>query len=629
MKLKLIWIENFKSIKRNSIGIDSLSVLIGENGAGKSNILRALECFYQDSVRGINEEYFYFKDRNIPIQISLTYNRLTKIDKTQKYLKHWIYKDEIRVKKEITYNLEKQKYELKFYGWQAKAVELHFNLSKFEEYKADIKKIVAEKKLPDYFKNDKGSVTQGSYKEGVEKHIEKGLVEFGDPGWIANPAGLKEVFADLLPKFYLVPAVKDAQDESKVTQQTVLGKLIWDLTNRIILKNPKFKEVEKQLAGLKKFLNKSDVDGDANRLQEIKDFEKIMSSIVSESMPGTKVGIEITTPELIDLFKDVKITLDDAIPTSIEAKGHGLQRALIFAYIRAYAKTINTQEIEDEQEKQLIKNFILAVEEPELYLHPNGQRKMLKVLNEIAKTDQVIACTHSNFFVDMFDYKNIVIVSSKDNKLTETYQFIGDIFEAEESVERKRLRKIFRYLSLFDLARSEMFFAKKVVLVEGDTEKFIIPYWASRYAASDTKYDLSSHNICVVETGGKTNLHIFMRVLNKFNISYVVMHDIDPICFAEDKANKTDKEKAELRMFKENDFIMNAIDSNIGKILQVSPELESVIGVSAAQVEKQGKVGAAYMKYEEMKITDFPKKIKNIIDLVIDWTRKDKLIQIS
>ena len=81
--------------------------------------------------------------------------------------------------------------------------------------------------------NDRGTVTQGSYKYGVEKHINNGLVKMGEPGWFANPGGYKEVFGSLLPRFHLVPAVKDAQDESKTTQSTVFGKLITDLTNRI------------------------------------------------------------------------------------------------------------------------------------------------------------------------------------------------------------------------------------------------------------------------------------------------------------------------------------------------------------------------------------------------------------
>lgn len=626
MKLKQIEIDKFRSIDHISIVIDELAVLIGENNAGKTNILKALDLFYQDSVKGINEEYFYFKDQNQPISISITYDRLTEYEKNQKYLKHWIYNDSIKVKKGIEWDNQLQKSKITLFGWQSKPKEMHFNLSRFDEYKSQINEIVEANRLPDYFKTDKGTITQVSYKQGILKHIEEGKVEFGNPGWIMNPGGYKEVFSDLLPKFYLVPAVKDAQDESKTTQQTIFGKLLSDLTNRIISKNPKFEEVKKQIEGLKKYLNKSEEGEDSERLQEIKDFEETLSSIIKENMPGTKVGIEIVTPELIDLFKDTKIILDDALPTSIDSKGHGLQRALIFAYIRAYARTISMIGTEEEP---FNRNFILAIEEPELYLHPNGQRKMMNVLRSISVKDQVLACTHSNFFVDMYHYQNIIIVNRDNSGPTNIFQVTEEIFKTEDKKSRKRLKKIFRYLSLFDLSRNEMFFSKKVVLVEGDTEKFILPFWALKLVQKDKKYDFSSNNICVIECGGKTNIHIFMRVLNNFKIPYVVIHDIDPIDFPEDKENKTDKEEARLRMFKENDFIDRTLDIKCGRIIKIKPELETLIGISKNQAEKQGKIGAAFFKYDEIDVNDYPDEIIKILDLIINWQEENNIIVIS
>ena len=74
--------------------------------------------------------------------------------------------------------------------------------------KADLTQIVTENNLPDYFKTDKGKVTQGSYKEGLKQHSDAGLIELGEAGWIPNPGGLSENFSSLLPQFYLVPAVK-------------------------------------------------------------------------------------------------------------------------------------------------------------------------------------------------------------------------------------------------------------------------------------------------------------------------------------------------------------------------------------------------------------------------------------
>jgi len=626
MKLSKLEIWNFRSIEHVEIDIGELTSIIGENNSGKSSILKAIELFYLESVRPVNEEYFFFKDQTKPIEIALTFDRLTDDEKKQKYIKHWICNDAVRIKKVVKFNAETNKYSMQLYGWQKKPVEQHFDLSQFDDFKSNIKKIVKQFKLPKYFFNEKGNVTQQSYKEGVRKHIEAGQVQFGTPDWLKNPGGLKENFSSLLPRFYFVPAIRDANDESKTTQQTIFGKLISDLTNRIISKNPKFEEVKQQLDGLEKYLNRGEDGDDTNRLQEIKELEKNLSDIISENIPNSKVEIEIITPELLDLFKDTKISLNDSLSTSIESKGHGLQRALVFAYIRAYAKTLNA--IADGENKTY-KNFILGIEEPELCLHPNGQRKMLNVLENISAHDQVIFCTHSNFFANMFDYKNIVILRRDNNEPCTAFQYKGDIFEAEEPKDKKRLKKVFRYLSLFDLSRSELFFSKQVVLVEGDTEKFIIPFWASRLAMKDKKYDFSAKNISVIECGGKTNLHIFMRVLNKFSIPYIVIHDVDPIDFPEDKPEKTDKEKQQLRMFHENRFIQRALDDRVGKIIQINPELETVIDVSKSQAKKEGKVAASYLKYDDLDIEEYHHNILAIIESILAWEHDTSSIVIN
>jgi putative ATP-dependent endonuclease of OLD family len=627
MKLKDIEIGKFKTIENLSVSISDMLIMVGENNCGKSNILHALELFYQDSVRGIDEESFCFKDCSFPISLTLIFDRLEEAEKSHLILKNWIYNDEIKIKKVIQREEDTGKYNMQFFGWQAKPIDEQFDMSKFDEYKADLKKIVEEKSLPNYFKTDKGTVTQTSYKDGVREHIDKGLVQMGEPGWIANPGGYKEVFGSLLPRFYLLPAVKDAQDESKTTQQTVFGKLINDLTNRIVSKNPKFEEVKKQIDGLRKYLNKRSDGDDSERLQEIKDLETTLSSMISENLPNTKVAIEIVTPELIDLFKDTVVNIDDSLLTSINAKGHGLQRALVFAYIRAYAKFIGDTE-KSQGKGPLFGNFILAIEEPELYWHPNGQRKMFSVLEEISKTDQVIICTHSNFFVNMHNYKNIAIVNRDNSGPTKLCQYRGDIFDTENQESQKRLRKIFRYLSLFDLSRSEMFFAKKVVLVEGDTEKFIIPFCSFELIVLDKKYDLSGKNICVIECGGKNNIHIFMRVLNRFKIPYIVLHDVDPIDFHENKPDKTDKEKHELSTFKENELIRTALDESVGRVITFNPEFEKIIEVSKSQTDKHGKVQAAYNKYDGLAVKDYPTKLINVINLLIEWDKPDPVIEV-
>jgi putative ATP-dependent endonuclease of OLD family len=82
MRISKVKITSFKTIESVSFDLDNITVLIGENNSGKSNILKALDLFFEDSVRGISEEYFYFKDTSKPINIILTFTDLNFLQKS-------------------------------------------------------------------------------------------------------------------------------------------------------------------------------------------------------------------------------------------------------------------------------------------------------------------------------------------------------------------------------------------------------------------------------------------------------------------------------------------------------------------------------------------------------------------
>lgn len=83
MKLCKLEIRKFRSIDFVEIDINSLTSVIGENNAGKSSILRAIELFYEESIRPINDEYFFFKKQTIPIEIILTFSDITEDERNQ------------------------------------------------------------------------------------------------------------------------------------------------------------------------------------------------------------------------------------------------------------------------------------------------------------------------------------------------------------------------------------------------------------------------------------------------------------------------------------------------------------------------------------------------------------------
>ena len=51
-RIRRIQIKNFRSIKNLDIGVEDLAAFVGDNDSGKSNILRALNLFFNNVIEG-------------------------------------------------------------------------------------------------------------------------------------------------------------------------------------------------------------------------------------------------------------------------------------------------------------------------------------------------------------------------------------------------------------------------------------------------------------------------------------------------------------------------------------------------------------------------------------------------
>jgi putative ATP-dependent endonuclease of OLD family len=317
---------------------------------------------------------------------------------------------------------------------------------------------------------------------------------------------------------------------------------------------------------------------------------------LQETMPSTKrVKIEIkvpTVPELVQV--GTSLALDDGIETRVESKGHGLQRALILAMLRVFAEFLKSAV----ETGKNVPCFVFAIEEPELYLHPQCQRMMFETLESISEIDEIIFCTHSSFFIDMSHYNSLVVVSKPDlAKGTELLQCTKEIFPPEEKGH-------FKMINEFDPERNELFFAKKVVLVEGDSEKVAFPR-IFRIMGEN----LNSKCISIIECGSKFNICFFMKVLNEFKIPYVVVHDEDPVA----PNLEGDKLEAANRLFGENNKIQATLNPEIGRIEMLRPDFDHVLGLSQHQMEINGKPYTAFLKLKEMRREEIPMRLQEIV----------------
>lgn len=159
-----------------------------------------------------------------------------------------------------------------------------------------------------------------------------------------------------------------------------------------------------------------------------------------------------------------------------------------------------------------VRGLVLLIEEPELYLRPQAQRYLYRLLREFCHGgNQVVYSTHSPAFLNVARLDELVFVERMPETGTRAVQPEPVTPDAD-----------FRVLTEFDAARSELFLARTAVLVEGQTEKLVLPFV---FAALG--HDADREAISVVECGGKPNIPLFARICRAAGVPVVIIHDRD------------------------------------------------------------------------------------------------------
>jgi hypothetical protein len=159
-----------------------------------------------------------------------------------------------------------------------------------------------------------------------------------------------------------------------------------------------------------------------------------------------------------------------------------------------------------------VHGLVLLIEEPELYLRPQGQRYLYRLLRELAaQGNQVIYSTHAPAFLNVGRLEELALVEHRRERGTAIVQ--PGPLPADES---------FRTLSEFDAERSELFLARAALLVEGRTEKIVFPFVFQALG-----HDHDREAISIVECGGKPNIVLFAQICDAVGVPYLVVHDRD------------------------------------------------------------------------------------------------------
>ena len=604
MRIQRLRIHNYRSIRDLEMECLPIITLLGPNNHGKSNLLAALEFFFSTSAKPVEQDLFVNRDggENV-LWVEVMFHELTEQEKNT--FNKYVQSDQ-SVCIRTTARMQNGGIEVSCNGYVEQPNKEWLNSDKAGDYTS--RESVNQTPLKDLVPSS-GRLTKTHIEEAQQKYIEQHREELSFSRVLEEGPllGQKNVAGGVLPDFYLIPAVRDLTDEIKVKATTTFGRLLSRAVREMAERDQRFNEARMRLEEVVQSLNvRDDKKQENNRLA---DLERSLEEQLQTW--GVKVSIEVTPPELERLFElGTDVNLDDGVKTTADRKGHGLQRAMIFALLRAWAKTLRQEKSSNDQQEPAPRkqsdSVIFAMEEPELFLHPHAQRRLAMTLRETAKNParQVFMCTHSTHFVDLEHYKEVAIITKySPEQGSRVRQCVKELFEGDDADARK---KRFHMAQWINPDRGEMFFAKRVVLVEGETEKVVLPYLAK-------KLDVFDADISIIDCGSKHNIPLYIAIAQAFDIPCLVIPDEDPLPDPIPDDWIEDKKKSRERTFALNEIIKKLIKAPLGQVEMFSPDFETVSGVFKSQGDKKGKALAALDYFEAVEHSKIPEAVRQVV----------------
>jgi len=448
-KLSLVNYRNFKNVKL--LFNKGINTIIGENGSGKTNIFRAMRLLLDNSMSRsairLDEGDFCrtLADwRGHWIIISIEFDDIANDEASQSLFLHGVGNAEDEVVTRATYNL-------------------------IFRPKANIRQALSQ--LPPGstrdLKNYLDTITIDDYETVLTG---KSAANFNNPNTYKSIVGDFEsvIFPPRLNNPVIgirLPNILNMPNEVSFTYIKALRDVVSDFhSNRA---NPLLTLLKRKSGGISQadFQPIADLIGTLNSniegLSEICDVRDDIVTTIGDTVGDTYSPNTISirsglTDDADQLFQSLKLFVgesNDGYEGTINEMSLGGANLLFL--------TLKLLEFKYQQANQSIANFLL-IEEPEAHIHTHIQKSLFDNINY--EDTQIIYSTHSSHISEVSNIKNMNIIGFVDN--------FCEVFQPSVGLVDEEVGFVQRYL---DAIRSNLLFARSVVLVEGDAEEILIP----------------------------------------------------------------------------------------------------------------------------------------------------------
>lgn len=540
MKIFKIQVENYRLLKNFSIDIEEeLSLVIGKNNTGKTSLLLVLDKFLN------NPSSFKFDDFNIEfkkeIKELLEAGLITEEEYKPMSIKLKIFigygeDDDLSNISRVMMDLDPENNVIVL-GFE---FALHF--ANYERMKSEL--------IAFNEKEAQKNAENGGYKEKttwdfIEQHLSffksrRYSFEYNREENQAN----ENIFVDLddekisikdIISFKYISARRDVTN--KEADKTLSGQ-----TSQIYEKTEENDEQSKAIEDFKDQLIETD-DSLSNIYTDL--FEDIVNKVelfggIKPNESEIKIISSLQHRELLKGNTTVIYSHDaeNQLPEYYNGLGYMNLISMIFEI------EIKRQEFKGDKNKKPSDINLLFIEEPEAHTHPQMQYVFIKNIKSLLKDGivredgqnrklQYIISTHSSHIVADSEFDDIKYLKkiSLNNVIAKNLRELS--FEYEEAPNQYQFLK--QYLTI---SRAEIFFADKAVLIEGDTERILLPTMMKKIdieekqrhhesGENDPFLPLLSQNISIIEVGAYSQ--IFEKFIEFLGIKSLIITDLDAV----------------------------------------------------------------------------------------------------
>jgi len=517
--------QNFRSCIDVTVAFDNYTCLVGQNGAGKSTVLAALNVLFRNAtssttpVAALSEEDFCHRDTARPIVLTATFGDLSEPE--QGDFKAYYRGGQLVVTARATWDPASERAEVLQFGARhvMRAFAPWFEALASGASGVDLKERF--KALRDAHPEITAATTKPAMESALRAYEElhpelSELIESEDQfyGWSRGENRLRKYF-----QWVYVPAIKEASGEQAEGKATALGELLQRRIRAAV-------DFESPLAELRE---KAQLQYDAilaSKQDALKEVSSALEAQLREwAHPEAKLDLEWhgEVGKAVAIQGPIaKASIGEgAFVGEVARLGHGLQRAFILTLLQALA----AHDVEGAP------TLLLGFEEPELFQHPPQAQHLAGVLQTLSKGNaQVIVATHSPYFVDARTIEHVRYFR-KDRATGHsrcahvTLRRLAEVLAEALGDEPEQPSAIMAQMEqILQPTQRELLFCSLPILVEGLED---IAFIGTHLRLSDRWDDFRRIGGHFVIAGGKTNLSRPVAIARELGMPFVLVFDGD------------------------------------------------------------------------------------------------------